>query len=113
MDQTELDFLTQQKIELLLNMKTKKFEEQLGNLKQELNMLQGHLSQLRQELNSRPTMPVSKEPLIRSAEPTPTPTVPTPAPIPIPTVKKESHPRQGDYNSDDVSIEKYFNFSGR
>lgn len=92
-------------------MKTRKFEEELGSLKQQISMLEQHIAQLRTELAQRPVRQTSPEPEIKpvhQATPEVQPASREPAPA-----KKPSHPRQGDLTSEDVSIEKYFNFSGR
>ena len=86
-------------------MKTRKFEEELAELKKTVNSLEVHISSLRTELAKRP-MPTRQEPVITPMNPTPTPAAPA-----ANNKSNSSHPRQGKYNSDDVSIEKYFNFS--
>ncbi|MBD3318630.1 hypothetical protein GF342_01845 [Candidatus Woesearchaeota archaeon] len=114
MDQEQLDVLTQQKIDLIVSMKTKKFDEEIKNLKDVIGNLQADIMQLRREMAQKPTQTTSQveiKPVVerqeRKEEPRHTEEKKE-------TKKEESqgsHPRQGNYTSDDVSIEKYFNFS--
>ena len=104
MTQEQLDFLTQQKIELMLQMKMRKFDEEINALKQQVITLHQTIAQLRTELSGR-TIKTSSEP-----EREPVRQVQVSAQT-APPEKKEPHPRQGDYTPNDVSIEKYFNFS--
>jgi hypothetical protein len=109
MDQEQLDFLTQQKIELILKMKTQKFEEELKGLKEHISNLQTDVMNLRREIANRP---------VQTAQPARTPdtqniTVTPAREEPKNEEKKTQHPRQGNYTSDDVSIEKFFNYSGK
>lgn len=109
MEQGQLDFLTQQKIELMLTMKTRKFEEELTALKTQIGTLEMTIAQLRSEMRAAPKSAPQVTPHIRTPEPEKTTEPATPEPAK--TESSTSHPRQGKYKSEDVSIEKYFNFS--
>ena len=107
MDQGELDFLTQQKIELMLTLKTKKLEEELGRMRETLANIQAELGSLRQQVSQRPMPAPAREEAMARDHSHDSPPQRTPAPV----QQKPPHPRQGNYTSEDVSIEKYFNFS--
>jgi hypothetical protein len=118
MDQNQLDFLTQQKIELLLQQKTKRLNEEVGELRQVIQNMQKDIFSLRQQVKNGP-VGTRADPVISSTEPNPAPPAPTPPPQPTPQPQAAApkpagnHPRHGKFNSDDVSIEKFFNFSGK
>ena len=126
MDQQELDFLTQQKIELMITMRTKKLGEEIAQLKDLVTNAQSELFALRQHVETLKSRGVVREePVITSATPERVrpehgapPAQPSPQAVPSSAQiaqqqaqAKPEHPRQGKFTSDDVSIEKYFNFS--
>ncbi len=127
MDQQELDFLTQQKIELMLTMRTKKITDDVSQLKDLVTNVQSELFALRQHVETLKSRgAVREEPVITPATPERTrpeynvppvqqqqvQAVPSSAQIAQQQSQtKSEHPRQGKFTSDDVSIEKYFNFS--
>lgn len=107
MEQGGVDFLTQQRIELLLSMRTKKLEEELSRLKEMMSNVQADMFQLRKLVAERPPTGAPQEIIVKEV-------VREPArELEKKEAPKQPHPRQGNYTSEDVSIEKYFNFSNK
>ena len=121
MDQEGLDFLTEQKIELVLAMKTKRYEEEIARLQTMVSNIQADMMEMRKDISRMNAPPPSRgEIRITPKEEGYSRPEPKPEPRPEPRqyqppqeVKKEPHPRQGNVKPEDVSIEKYFNFSGK
>lgn len=109
------DFLLQKKIELMLEMNNKKIAEELQNLRAEIENLQSQIQKFRIELQESAVKSVSS-----SQE-----TSETQAPVaekqeelqklnpPSEPKSQDSHPRQGKYTPEDVSIEKMFYFGNK
>jgi len=94
------------KFQLMLEMSNKKLQEELHSVKAALNELNSEISILRlqiQKVQSKPKQ--APKPASTSEAPVPQQT--------LPKEKKESHPRQGDFTSDDVSMEKMFHFGNK
>ncbi|MBI4016786.1 MAG: hypothetical protein HY363_03775 [Candidatus Aenigmarchaeota archaeon] len=91
------DFLLEKKFNLMIDMNNKKFQEAI-------NILQGHISKLSQELaNVRNELAEAKhKPRESKAEVSKEKQESFP--------KQEVHPRQGQFSPADVSIEKMFYF---
>lgn len=89
--------LLERKYQLILEMNNKKFNEELSLLKQQVQDVNSEVERLRLvvrrlEEQGITQKPVEKQETINVVE------------------KKESHPRQGDFKSSDVPIEKFFYF---
>ncbi|MEM4368955.1 MAG: hypothetical protein QXU88_01345 [Candidatus Woesearchaeota archaeon] len=93
--------LEQKRFEMLLEANNKFYEKRFEELKASISALQTEIGQLRFELKkvTEKVQQPSEQPLARVE----TKTVGEKA-------EKEAHPRQGNYTSDDVSIDKFFYF---
>lgn len=84
------DALFEAKMKLLLEMNQKQFQEQISSIRSQLDGLASELASLKQQVKA------------------PRPEKKVPEQKKLPDEKKDSHPRQGEFKSDDVSIEKMF-----
>jgi len=89
------------KFQLLLEMNNKKFSEEFNRLHSKISMLNDEVSSLRMEL--RKTEFKQEKPKPKIEEPVQQQQLPV-------DQKKEDHPRQGKYTSQDVSVEQFFKF---
>ena len=95
----EMDALTQKKIELIMQMSTKKLRQEVNTLKEQITALAQELSQVKTEVGSLRLKEVREE----AQEPV--------KESPKVTEKSEKeHPRHGKYSSDDVDLKKVFYF---
>ncbi len=98
-EQTKPSPLQERRFELLFEMNNRKYDQELNALKTALSSMSTQLEQMRLELktmNERQLqMPVQKK--IDKQEM-------------LKTEVKEAHPRQGNFTSNDVAIEKVFYF---
>ena len=106
------DFFLQKKIEFLMDANNKKIAKEMTNLQSMISQLHDEIKELKKngpvhveaaapvQAFVQPVQPVAPQPLPQQVTP------PKPA--------SDVRPRYGDYTSDDVSIEKFFNYgSGR
>ena len=101
----EKDPLIERKFELLLEMQAQKIGKELTELKQAMSQLNNEIARLKTRLNGiRQAAPAPAAPP-QPQQSQPQQSQPTAAKS---EEKKEPHPRHGNYNSDDVSIEKFF-----
>ncbi len=89
--------LEEKKVELLLEMNNRKYEQELGLLRSALNSLAQEIEMLKSEL--RKAVEVSPKPKERQE--------------PLKTETKEAHPRQGNFTPNDVDIQKMFYFGAK
>jgi len=93
--------LLERKYQLLLEMNSKKFEQTITTLQDQISQLSTEVSRLRKEFTAAtPPAQTTQQPASHHTQ--------TPAEQPV--QKKESHPRQGNFGPGDVSIEKMFYF---
>jgi len=92
MQSDQPDLMAEKKFEMILEMNNKQHEQELALIRSALNQLSSELQSVRSELK-------------RLSEANP---VPKERQEPLKTEIKEKHPRQGDYTSDDVDIQKVF-----
>lgn len=96
--EVKMSALQERRVELLLEMNAKKYEQEIQRLRAENSALQSSMEQLRLEVktsnerNLQSTMKKAEQQAVLKTEP------------------KELHPRQGNFKSEDVSIEKMFYF---
>lgn len=89
------DTLETRKIELLLEMNNKKYEQEIHVLKNAVNMLAQELEMLKAELQKQHVeQPKEKQAALK-------------------TETKEDHPRQGKFQPADVDIQKMFYFGNK
>ncbi|MBI4153016.1 hypothetical protein HY497_00705 [Candidatus Woesearchaeota archaeon] len=102
-EQETTDYFTQKRIEMMVEIASKKVVSEVQLLRKMVMQLEQELVELRQKMNSRPV----QQPIQQPVQP--------PVQQQIKTERKPSQdaPRYGDYTSEDVSIEKMFNFSGK
>lgn len=88
--------LLEKKFQLLIELNNKKFQEAITILSNDITLLAQQLTGLKQEIqqNKQATTKIEQKQQEKQQ--------------PLP--KQESHPRQGNYSPDDVSIEKMFYF---
>jgi len=91
---TQTDAFTERKMQLLLEMNNKKYEQEFTILRNALNQLNGELISLKERMR---TMQTPKE-------------QPKQVQQELKTEPKASHPRQGSFTSSDVDIQKMFYF---
>lgn len=87
--------LEERKIQLILDMNNKKFQQEFDLLRSALNTLAAELEMIKNELRK-----VSEQ----------APPKPKERQEPLKTETKEDHPRQGKFTSSDVDIQKMFYF---
>lgn len=103
-EQETIDYFTQKRIEVMVEMASKKVISEVQLLRKMVMQLEQELVDLRQKVNTRPVQqtiqaPVEQQSLQQSR--------------PVERKPTKDAPRYGDYTSEDVSIEKMFNFSGK
>ncbi len=119
--------LLERRYQLLLEQNNQKFTDEIKQLKETVDSLSFQVLNLRSEIvkinSSQRTVEKPQEipqvqqtnieqPIQQQTQqqsPQPTQTFTNPAPLPEPA-KKEPHPRQGNYTSNDVAIDKFFYF---
>ena len=100
-------YLLEQKFQLLMDMGNKKLQQEIAALKTTVSMLQDEVRNLRNERRNaaleqtRQASVVESAPAVKAAS--------NEGYVPKSNVK-EAHPRLGNYSSEDVSIEKFFNY---
>ena len=97
--QPKVSALQERRIELLLEMNNKKYDQEIAGLKASLASLASQVDQFKLEMRA-----VSDRQM-QSGIPKKIDTQGV-----LKTEPKESHPRQGNYTPGDVSMEKIFNF---
>jgi len=120
------DYFTQKRIELMVGMANKKITSEIELMKKTVNQLEQEIIGLRNQLRQRPAVsqaPISSQQVnapaaqVSSQQAQPMQSLIQEQPIQIQAApeKKVSRdaPRFGDYTSEDVSIEKFFNYSGK
>lgn len=88
---TNPDALTERKMQLLLDMNNKKYEEELSILRNGMERLYKELTELREQIKKQNTPPPKAQQELK-------------------TEPKTSHPKRGEYSSSDVDIQKMFYF---
>lgn len=101
-------YLLEQKFQLLMDMGNKKVQQEITALKTTVSMLQDEVRNLRNERRNAALEQSRQASVIESAAPA-AKAASNEEFVPRSNVK-EAHPRLGNYSSDDVSIEKFFNF---
>ncbi len=97
----EADYFTQKRIEMMVEMSSKKVIAEVQLLRNMVMQLEQELVDLRQKVNTRPA------PVQQTIQPV------QQAQVKAERKPSQDAPRYGDYTSADVSIEKMFNFSGK
>lgn len=92
--------LFEKRFQLILDMNNKKYEQEFALLRSALNQLSSELSSVRSELQKARSV-VSEVPKQKEVQ------------QPLKTEVKESHPRQGNFTSSDVDIQKMFYFGSK
>ena len=102
-EQETTDYFTQKRIEMMVDLASKKVVSEVQLLRKMVMQLEQELVDLRQKVSIRPV----QQPVQQAAQ--------QPVQQQIKTERKPSQdaPRYGDYTSADVSIEKVFNYSGK
>jgi hypothetical protein len=114
-EQQGQDYFTQKRIELMIDVANKKVNSEIQLLRKMVTQLEQELLGLRKQVHLSQQQTKSQVKIQQVAQPTPTmaaqvaPQAPQQA---TPTQKSTDQPRYGKFTSDDVSIEKFFNFSG-
>ena len=90
------------KFQLILEMNNKRFNEEFNKLHSKITSLNDEMSSLRMELRKANEFKSEKP---RMSEPQ----MPMQQQLPV-EQKKEDHPRQGKYTSQDVPIDQFFKF---
>jgi uncharacterized protein YydD (DUF2326 family) len=89
MEQQGQDLFTQKRIELMMDVANKKVLAEVQLLRKMVTQLEQELVELRKKISDRPQLAQTDNKPSQDA------------------------PRYGDYTSEDVSVEKMFNFSGK
>lgn len=103
-EQETTDYFTQKRIEVMVEMASKKVVSEVQLLRKMVMQLEQELVELRQKVNTRPV----QQPIQPSVEQQPQQQLKR-----VERKPSQDAPRYGDYTSEDVSIEKMFNFSGK
>ena len=86
---------------IMLERNHRKIAEEVQNIKNEVARMLNEFEELKNKINSSETRPVQREEETKEKQETQAQLSPK---------KKESHPRQGNFTPEDVSIEKMFYF---
>ena len=120
--QSESPSLLERRYQLILEMNTKKYDQEINGLKDQISTLSSQIMSLRADImkiSSQPKPQYQQE--VKNEQTQQTQSLnqqyqqelaqqqPTQSNDPTPEPKKE-HPRQGKFTSEDVPIEKYFYF---
>ena len=97
--------LLEKKYQLLISMSTKQFETEIAALKTQVQTLAEDIRKIRVEMASARTLPEQKTDVKEEKAPEQA--------APKPEEKKPEHPRQGQYTSQDVAIDKMFYFGNK
>lgn len=107
------DYLLQKKIEYLMEMSTKKFIQEIENMKTEIQNLNLQIQNMK---NDQASQQLSQVQPTKTEETVEQPINDEPKQSQTTSDSKktnEPHPRQGNYKSEDVSIEKMFYFGNK
>src|SRR3989344_7788886 len=118
--QTQQDYFTQKRIELLIEMANKKMETEVQLVRKMVMQLEQELVELRRQMNNNHqqsmTMAQANASVPKVEAPVqhaPQASQPTKAQSGgVRTETQAAAPRYGKYTSNDVSIEKFFNYAG-
>src|SRR3989344_1873180 len=124
--QTQQDYFTQKRIELLIEMANKKMETEVQLVRKMVMQLEQELVELRRQMNSNHSniqqsmtmaqanaMPPKVETHVHVVQQAPQPqSSGANGSSGVRTETSSAAPRYGKYTSNDVSIEKFFNFAG-
>lgn len=101
-------YLLEQKFQLLMDMGNKKLQQEIAALKTTVSMLQDEVRNLRNDRRNAALEQPRQASVIESSAPA-VKAASDEGYVPKSNVK-EAHPRLGNYSSEDVSIEKFFNY---
>lgn len=96
------DTLHDKRVEVLLEIQEKKYQQELALLRSALNRMSSELEMVKAEMRKLAEMPRSKE-LPQQKEKQEM----------LKTEEKQAHPRQGNFTSADVDIQKMFYFGNK
>ncbi|MBI2130005.1 hypothetical protein HYU07_07305 [Candidatus Woesearchaeota archaeon] len=100
-------YLLEQKFQLLMDMGSKKLQQEIAALKTTVSMLQDEVRNLRNDRRNAALEQPRQASVAESASAVKAAS--NEEYVPKSNVK-EAHPRLGNYSSEDVSIEKFFNY---
>ncbi len=110
--------LLEKKMEILISMSHKKLETELNSIKEALRLIASEIEGIKTNISSikdQPkeqvmVQPLQQEATSQAAEDKPKVFAEVHDSKPVP---HQPHPRLGNYNTEDVSIEKFFYFGGK
>ena len=102
------DLFVQKRIELMIEVAGKKTQSEIQLLRKMVLQLEQELVELRKQIHTQPAqMQMRSEPIAPPAQ------QPLRQQSQVKGETSQMAPRYGKYTSEDVSIEKFFNFSGK
>ncbi len=112
------DFLHQKQFELMINMASKKLEIKIENLVVEISSLKKEVEKLKADRalltvptqSNNNTIKVPDDIQVEGFMQVKAPTRPVMSPTSEHAKGESPHPRLGNYKTEDVSVEKFFNF---
>lgn len=105
----QVDLFAQKRVEIMMDMATKKVQAEMQQLRQQVQKLEGEVSDLRRRVSEQ----AAQQPVQRVFAPVEQASHSVQQrPIDFSPERKVSAdtPRYGKYTSDDVSVEKFFNY---
>lgn len=109
MNKTSEDYFTQKRIEVMIGVATNKLHGEVQLLRKMIGQLEQELVELRNKVNIQK---VQVQPFVGEQLKEESAKEPNQERLAVQQQTHEATPRYGKYTSEDVSIEKFFNFSG-